>query len=143
LKAIQDANDLQAAAAAAATRAAPTTPAPQPAAPPPTTTAAAPPPRPTPAAPPPAAPRAASELVAVSTPPPEFPTAAQRRGIGGSVVVSFTVNPDGSTGDITIVSATPRGIFDRSVESAVRRWKFRPINDPQKVTRTINFAAPQ
>jgi protein TonB len=144
LKAIQDAKDLQASAAAAASRPAPSAPTPAAAAPPPTTTtAAAPPPRPTPAAPTPAAPRAPSELVAIATPPPEFPSAAQRRGVGGSVVVTFTVNPDGSTGDITIVSATPRGVFDRSVESAVRRWKFRPIGDPQKVTRTINFAAPQ
>lgn len=141
LKAIEDAKQLQAAAAAAASRPepAPTTPTPQPTTPTPApVTAAPPPPRPTPA---PAAPaRAASELVAVSTPAPEYPAAAQRRGTSGQVVVSFSVNPDGSVSDVQIVSSQPSGIFDRNVRSAVGRWKFRPISDSQRVTRTFNFA---
>lgn len=142
LKAIEDAKTLQAAAAAAAT-ARPTTTAPtstpQPATPAPQPTTAAPPPRPAPATPTPA--RAPSELVAVSTPAPEFPAAALRRGVGATVVVSFQVNADGSTSDIQIVSST-NGTFDRSVQSAVRRWKFRPIDGSQRVQRTINFAPP-
>lgn len=144
LKAIEDAKTLQAQAAAAATArttpAAPATPAPQPAAPSPAPSTAAPPPRPV--APVPAPARAPSELVAVSTPAPEYPAAALRRGAGGSVVVSFMVNSDGSTSDIQIVSST-NGTFDRAVQSAVRRWKFRPIDGSQRVQRTINFAAPQ
>lgn len=142
LKAIEDAKTLQAAAAAAATaRPTPSAPAatPQPTTPAPQPAAAAPPSRPAPAAPAPA--RAPSEVVAVSTPAPEFPAAALRRGVGATVVVSFQVNSDGSTSDIQIVSST-NGTFDRSVQSAVRRWKFRPIDGSQRVQRTINFAPP-
>lgn len=99
---------------------------------------AAPPPRPTPAAPAPA--RAAGDLVAVSTPQPVYPPEARRAGTAGQVVVSFTVNADGSVSDIDIVSARPRGVFERNVQSAVRRWKFEPISGPQTVTRTFDFA---
>lgn len=115
------------------------TPAPQAASPPPPpVAAAAPPPRPTPAAPAPA--RGGSELVPISTPQPIYPPEAQRSGTAGEVVVSFTVNSDGSVSNIDVVSARPRGVFERNVQAAVRRWKFQPISGSQTVTRTFNFA---
>ena len=115
------------------------TPAPQAASPPPPPVAvAAPPPRPTPAAPAPA--RGGSELVPISTPQPIYPPEAQRSGTAGEVVVSFTVNSDGSVSNIDVVSARPRGVFERNVQAAVRRWKFQPISGSQTVTRTFNFA---
>ena len=100
--------------------------------------AAPPVPRPTPQT---AAPRpAANELVAISTPQPAYPPDAARSKTSGQVVVSFTVNSDGSVSDIDIVSARPRGVFERNVQSAVRRWKFQPIAGSQTVTRTFDFA---
>lgn len=145
LKAEQDAKlakaaptPIPAAAAPRPVEAAPT-PAPQAANPPPAPVAAtAPPPRPTPAASAPA--RGGSELVPVSTPQPAYPPEAQRSGTAGEVVVSFTVNSDGSVSNIDIVSARPRGVFERNVQAAVRRWKFQPISGSQTVTRTFNFA---
>ena len=101
---------------------------------------AAPPPRPAPAAPAPAPARAAGDLVAVSTPQPVYPPEAKRAGTAGQVVISFTVNTDGSVSNIDIVSARPRGVFERNVQSAVRRWKFEPLGAPQTVTRTFDFA---
>jgi protein TonB len=77
--------------------------------------------------------------VAVSTPQPAYPPQAQRSGTKGQVVVSFTVNPDGSVGDINIVSAKPRGVFERNVQAAVKRWRFQPIAGSQQVTRTFDF----
>ena len=145
LKAAQDAKAAQLAATAAPAVAAPVAapvraPTPQPAAAQPSPVAVAPPPRPTPAAPTPAPARASSDLVAVNTPQPAYPPQAQRAGTAGEVVVSFTVNSDGSVGDIEIISAKPRGVFERNVQSAVRRWTFQPISGSQKVTRTFNFA---
>lgn len=94
--------------------------------------------RPTPQA---AAPRpAANELVAISTPQPAYPPDAARSNTSGQVVVSFTVNSDGSVSDIDIVSARPRGVFERNVQAAVRRWKYQPIAGSQTVTRTFVFA---
>lgn len=147
LKAIADAKTAATAAAAqpaapvARPVEAPPTPAAQPAAPTPAPVAAATqPPRQVPEAAAPAPARGGSELIAVSTPQPAYPPAAQRSGTAGEVVVTFTVNSDGSVGNIEVVSARPRGVFERSVQSAVRRWRFQPIRGTQSVTRTFNFA---
>ncbi|KFN43813.1 hypothetical protein N789_07660 [Arenimonas oryziterrae DSM 21050 = YC6267] len=150
-KAAEEAKTKAAEAAAAAAIAArtPSTPsAPTPSAP--TPERAAPPPErstpvataPTPPPPAPTPPRAASSggLVPVSTPQPAYPPDALRQGTTGEVVVSFTVNSDGSVSNIDIVSAKPRGVFDRNVQAAVRRWKFQPVDQPQNVTRTFTFA---
>ena len=140
LKALQEAKATQADATAQAAAPRPTesatAPTLQPATPPPA--AAATPPRPTPAPPAPA--RSANELVPISTPQPAYPPEALRSGITGEVVVSFTVNADGSVSNIDIISARPRGVFERNVQSAVRRWKFQPISGSQNVNRTFTFA---
>ena len=140
LKALQEAKAAQADATAQAAAPRPaeaaTAPTLQPATPPPA--AAATPPRPTPAPPAPA--RSVNELVPISTPQPAYPPEALRSGITGEVVVSFTVNADGSVSNINIVSARPRGVFERNVQSAVRRWKFQPISGSQNVNRTFTFA---
>ncbi len=94
---------------------------------------------PTPA-PPPAAPVRSNALVPVSTPQPAYPPEALRARASGQVVVSFTVNADGSVSNVDIVSAKPRGMFERNVQSTVRRWQFQPGGTPQTVTRTFTFS---
>ena len=146
LKAVADAREAAAAETAAAAAARPTPVAPTPTAPPPQPAATRPEPvaaaparpDPTPAAPAPSRP-ASGELVAISTPQPTYPPAARRSGTAGQVVVSFVVNSDGSVGDINIVSARPRGVFERNVQAAVKRWRFQPIAGSQTVTRTFDF----
>ena len=148
-KAAADAKILQAQAAAAAAQrqsevAAAPAPAPvqqqqaPPPAPEPVVTA---PPRPTPTPPAPSRPAGpSSELVPISTPQPAYPPEAARAGTSGEVVLSFTVNTDGSVGNIDIVSARPRGVFERNAQAAVRRWRFQPVASPQSVTRTFSFS---
>jgi protein TonB len=149
LKAAQEAKANQAAAAAAAAALAaarPPAPAQAPAqqpvqqeAPPPAPVVSAPPPAQRPA-PSQAPARSANDLVPISTPQPAYPPEAARSGTAGEVTISFTVNTDGSVSNIDIVSARPRGVFERNVQSAVRRWRFEPISGSQTVTRTFNFA---
>jgi TonB family protein len=117
--------------AAPSPRPAPATPAATPAAPAPTPTV---PVEPV-AAPEPAAPR----LVPVSTPAPDYPAAARRSRTAGEVVASFTVRADGGVTNIRIVSARPRGVFERSVQAALRDWRFQPISQPHTMTRTFKF----
>lgn len=150
-KAQDDARALQAAAATAAQQSQADATAAQPApasqsplpqqqqTPPPAPVVAAPPAqRPTPA---PTTPRpAANELVAINTPQPAYPPEAARAKTSGQVVISFTVNADGSISNIDIISSRPRGVFERNVQAAVRRWKYQPIAGPQTVTRTFDFA---
>lgn len=107
--------------------------------------AAAAPPTPAPEAPRPAAPRpaASSSLQAVSQGAPRFPPAAQRAGARGSVQVEFTVGSDGSVTSARVVgSEVPRQFardFEREALSAVKRWKFQPIDQATTTRRTINF----
>lgn len=55
---------------------------------------------------------------------PEYPRAAERRAIEGEVMVSFDVAADGTTTNVSVVSAQPAGIFDSSAVNAVERWRF-------------------
>jgi len=114
------------------------------AAPPPVQAAPPPAPKPVVAAPPPPqpepAPQRSADLVPISTPQPPFPQDALRDGTAGEVVARYTINSDGSVGDVAIVSARPRGVFERGVQSTVRRWKYQPIDKPQTVTRTFSFS---
>ena len=116
----------RAAAQAAAVAAAPAPSASAPA-------AAAPAPRPT----------ASNSLQVVSQASPRFPREASRAGATGSVQVEFTVGTDGSvTGARVVSSDVPRQFardFEREALSAVKRWKFQPINHATTTRRTISF----
>lgn len=81
----------------------------------------------------------APTLRALRTQAPAYPTEALSAGIGGEVVVEFTVDTDGAVTDARIVSANPTRIFNRASLNAVRRWRFAPIDAPVTTRRTIGF----
>jgi protein TonB len=144
-------------AAAAAPAPAPAAPAAAPAptaAPPPTETAAATPPAPKPAsttstapAPAPAAAPAGGETRSaevLKTTPPDYPPDAVRKHQEGWVEVEFTVMPDGSVANATVVNANPARIFNSAALRAVERWTFKPRTDngtptQEKMRRRIEF----
>jgi len=80
-----------------------------------------------------------SSLVAISTPQPAYPPEALRSGTTGSIEVEFVVNRDGSVSDVRVVKATPRGVFERGVQTTVRKWQFQPLDEPRTVRRNFNF----
>lgn len=90
-------------------------------------------------APPPAPAGRGNALVATNTPQPPYPPQALREKMSGEVTVSFVVNTDGSVGQVRVVSAKPRGVFDRGVVATVGRWRFQPVDSPQNASRTITF----
>lgn len=57
---------------------------------------------------------------------PEYPAHAARRGISGSVTVRFVLNTQGEPQDPVVLSAEPRGVFERASLAAVRRWRYAP-----------------
>ncbi|MDE1181869.1 energy transducer TonB [Paraburkholderia sp.] len=73
---------------------------------------------------------------------PAYPEQARRRGIGGKVVAHLVVHPDGSVGEVTIVSSQPRGVFDEEVIRSLKGWRFAP--DPTGFIGEveISFAVP-
>lgn len=75
---------------------------------------------------------------------PTYPRDALLRGIEGWVRVRFTIMPDGSVMNPSVVASEPPRVFDREATRAILRWKFRPrIVDGQAVSReaeqTIEF----
>lgn len=83
--------------------------------------------------------------IPVATIPPQYPREALMQGISGWVRIEFTINPDGSVSDATVIDAEPRrGIFDREALRAITRWRFRPkVEDgvavPSRGAYTIDF----
>jgi len=123
----------------------PVAPAPTPAAPivapGPTAPASAPAPMPTAAAPPPPPSPAAKKaaLVPISTPSPPFPDSALRARLSGYVVVTYTVGTDGRVGNMRILESQPRGVFDRTVQQTLGRWRYEPPSAPREITHTFDF----
>ncbi|OHC45396.1 MAG: energy transducer TonB, partial [Rhodanobacter sp. RIFOXYA1_FULL_67_6] len=64
--------------------------------------------------------------VLVKGSPARYPTAAMRARQEGWVVVSFTVDPDGTTSDVKVIESQPRHVFDRAAMDAVERYRFNP-----------------
>ena len=58
---------------------------------------------------------------------PEYPRAARRRNITGSVDVQFTVTTDGRVRSMSILRADPNGTFDQAAMDAVEQWRFEPV----------------
>ena len=59
--------------------------------------------------------------------PPDYPSSALDRGIGGNVIVKYVVDPDGRPQQVSVVKSTPPGVFDRAAISAVKHWRYAPV----------------
>ncbi len=70
---------------------------------------------------------------------PKFPRSARRSDTSGFVEVEFIINPDGSTGEIEILNAIPRRVFDSSAERAVREWRFAPREEAITTRVSLSF----
>jgi protein TonB len=66
------------------------------------------------------------EVIPLVRIPPRYPRAASRRGIEGSVIVSFTITKNGQVFNPVIVSAKPENVFDKAALKAILKWKFKP-----------------
>ena len=80
----------------------------------------------------------------VKTSPPDYPPDAVRKHTEGWVEVEFTVQPDGSVANATVVNSNPARVFNAAALSAVGRWTFKPRMEngkavEEKMRRRIEF----
>lgn len=80
----------------------------------------------------------ADQLVAIRTVQPTYPQEAPRYASVVSVKATFTVNADGSVGDVQLQGGG--AAFARSVRAALRRWQFQPPGQSTVVTRQFDFS---
>lgn len=57
---------------------------------------------------------------------PTYPYRAQQAGIEGDVTLKFAVDPEGLVQNVVVVSAKPRGQFERAAIQALRKWRYQP-----------------
>ncbi len=57
---------------------------------------------------------------------PIYPRRAQEQGIQGSVLLRYTVTTTGTTKDIEVIEAEPRGYFERAAIKAAEKYKYKP-----------------
>ncbi|WP_162615898.1 energy transducer TonB [Solilutibacter oculi] len=82
--------------------------------------------RPTPSAPVANTSTASSSPVPTSRPAPQYPRAALRAGIEGTVRVQVDVGPDGVPTSVSLDQGSGHRELDRAALDAVKRWRFRP-----------------
>jgi protein TonB len=75
---------------------------------------------------------------------PVYPPQALRNRTAGWVEMEFTITPSGSVGDIAVIDAQPRGVFEQAATTALGHWRFRPrvVNGQpvaQRSTVTMHF----
>ncbi len=114
-------------------------------APAPTPIVQAPQPQPVQAPPPPVIkapepkPLVKAAVVPLDNPEPAYPREALASKIKGEVVAEISINGAGDVTNVRIVSASPRNVFDRSVITTVRKWKYRGNGEATTVRRTFIF----
>jgi protein TonB len=111
--------------------------------PPPQPVVQAPPPQPVVQAPPPQpavqAPAAKADIVPLQTPQPPYPREALIAGTKGEVVAEISINGAGDVTNVRIISASPRNVFDKTVLTTVRRWKYQGNGSSTTIRRTFAF----
>lgn len=78
------------------------------------------------------------ELELVEQVQPQYPRGMQGAADGGKVTVAFTVQPNGSVTDVSVVTATNRR-FGKPARDAVAQWRFAPVKVARPVKVEINF----
>ena len=58
--------------------------------------------------------------------PPQYPRAAERRGIEGVVTITYSITAEGEVVSAEVTEANPEGVFDRAALAAVNAWRFEP-----------------
>ncbi len=75
---------------------------------------------------------------------PVYPYKARQRNLEGYVRVKMLVRADGTVGEVSVLDAKPKGLFDAAALKAVPQWRFQPgvidgVAVPSWVVTTIRF----
>jgi TonB family protein len=69
---------------------------------------------------------------------PVYPGLLQAARVTGQVILDAIINPDGTIGEVKILSSTNQA-FAQSASEAVKRWRYAPLGFQGILTVTVNF----
>ena len=76
--------------------------------------------------------------LAGQTPPPQYPPAALRSGVSGTVMVRVAVDASGMPTEVTLEKKSGSRDLDRAALEAVKKWRFQPAQrDGQPVAASL------
>ncbi len=61
--------------------------------------------------------------------PPKYPNIEAKNGNDGFVVMSFVVEPDGSTSNILVEQSSGSKHFEKAAKKALRKWTYQPATE--------------
>ena len=70
---------------------------------------------------------------------PVYPREAEDQHIQGRVKVRLSVDLEGNVTDVQVLSADPAGVFEESVLTAVRQYKFKKDGTTYQADQEIVF----
>jgi len=62
-----------------------------------------------------------------STPRPQYPLDARRKGICGDVLIALKIGEDGKVLDTKIIKSEPSGVFDKAVTEIIEKWRYKRV----------------
>lgn len=74
---------------------------------------------------------------------PRYPRRAKIKRLSGFVKLVFTISKEGNVSNVRILDSNPKEMFEKSSIKAIKRWKFKAINENKDATITFNFRLAQ
>lgn len=71
-------------------------------------------------------PRSQAPRLLAGNPSPQYPAAALRAGVGGTVMVRAELDANGQPVDVDVIRRSGNRDLDRAAVQAVRKWRFEP-----------------
>lgn len=78
------------------------------------------------------------DIIPIRTDEPRLPPALLREQPRGVLKVHFDIQPDGSVGEVKVVSSTNRAL-NRPTIDAVQGWKFQPVDEILTVETEVAY----
>jgi periplasmic protein TonB len=91
---------------------------------------------------------APTDVAALQTPPPDYPTELACAGLGGKVVLNVVIGAQGKPTDVKLATSSGEPRLDASAQQRVREWVFKPATRngqavPWTIQVPVNFNPPQ
>jgi TonB family protein len=82
------------------------------------------------------------DIIPIRTDEPHLSPALLREQPHGIVKVEFDIQPDGSVGEVKVLSSTNR-VLNRPTIDAVQGWKFKPVDEVLTVQTEVDYKLDQ